>query len=125
MIARGERDLADGNIAVARQFLLRAAEAGLAHGALLLASTYDAYELARMGVRGVQANPSVARMWYERARARGERSGSAPAETGRVTGAVAGAMVDRTSARAVPLETLSPAVERFFWKAFATAAFRL
>jgi TPR repeat protein len=68
MIARGERDLADGNIAVARQFLLRAAEAGLAHGALLLASTYDAYELARMGVRGVQANPSVARMWYERAR---------------------------------------------------------
>jgi Glycosyl transferase family 2 len=68
MIARAERDLADGNIAAARQFLLRAAEAGLARGALLLASTYDAYELARMGVRGVQANPSVARVWYERAR---------------------------------------------------------
>jgi len=58
MIARGERDLANGNIAVARQFLLRAAEAGLARGALLLASTYDAHELARMGVRGVQASPA-------------------------------------------------------------------
>jgi Glycosyl transferase family 2 len=68
MIARGERELADGNIAVARQFFLRGAEAGLARGALLLASTYDANELARMGVRGVQASSAVARIWYERAR---------------------------------------------------------
>ena len=68
MIARGERDLLDGNVSLARQFFLRAAEAGLARAALQLAATYDARELARLGVRGVQPNPALARKWYERAR---------------------------------------------------------
>ena len=67
MVARGERDLADGNVASARQFFLRAATAGLARGALLLAATYDPRELARLGVLGVQPSPAVARKWYERA----------------------------------------------------------
>ena len=68
MVARGERDLQDGNVALARQFFLRAAEAGLARGALLLAATYDPRELARMRVHGVQPSPELARKWYERAR---------------------------------------------------------
>ncbi len=68
MVARGERDLQEGNVALARQFFLRAAEAGLARGALLLAATYDPRELARMRVQGVQPNPELARKWYERAR---------------------------------------------------------
>jgi TPR repeat protein len=68
LLARGERDLADGNVAMARQAFLRAAEAGMAHGALLLAATYDAHEFARLGVQGVQANPRLARIWYQRAR---------------------------------------------------------
>jgi hypothetical protein len=67
MVARGERDLADGNVASARQFFLRAATAGLARGAFLLAATYDPRELARLGVLGVQPNLAVARKWYERA----------------------------------------------------------
>lgn len=68
LVARGERDLQDGNIAMARQFFLRAAEMGLARGALLLAATYDPRELSRLSVRGVQPNPALARKWYERAK---------------------------------------------------------
>ena len=66
-IARGERNLADGNVAAARQFFQRAAEAGVASGALLLASTYDPHELGRLGVHGVLPNPAIARKWYRRA----------------------------------------------------------
>jgi TPR repeat protein len=60
--------VAQGNIATARQFFLRAAQLGMARGALLLAATYDPRELARWGARGVQANVGEARRWYERAR---------------------------------------------------------
>jgi TPR repeat protein len=67
MVARGERNLADGNVASARQFFLRAATAGLARGALLLAATYDPQELARLGVVGLQPSLAEARKWYERA----------------------------------------------------------
>jgi glycosyltransferase involved in cell wall biosynthesis len=67
MVERGERDLADGNVASARQFFLRAATTGLARGALLLAATYDPQELARLGVVGLQPSPAEARKWYERA----------------------------------------------------------
>ncbi len=67
LIARGERDLELGNIAQARQFFLRAAQIGLAQGALLLAATYDPRELARMGSVSVQPNVAEARKWYMRA----------------------------------------------------------
>lgn len=72
LIARGERDMQDGNVSLARQFFLRAAEAGLARGALLLGATYDQRELARQNVRSVQPNPALARKWYERARELGD-----------------------------------------------------
>jgi hypothetical protein len=67
-VVRGERELEEGNVAIARQFFLRAAEAGLARGALLLATTYDPRELQRMHVQGLQPDPAQARKWYERAR---------------------------------------------------------
>lgn len=67
LVARGERDLEQGNIANARQFFLRAAQAGLARGAFLLATTYDPRELTRMRAIGVQPNIAEARKWYERA----------------------------------------------------------
>ena len=67
-IARGEREIEQGNVAVARQFFLRAAQFGLARGALLLAATYDPRELARWGAQGIQPNLTEARRWYERAR---------------------------------------------------------
>jgi hypothetical protein len=68
MIARGQHLLDDGSVSQAREFFLRAAEAGLAKGAFLLASTYDARELSRLGVMGVQPNAALARTWYQRAR---------------------------------------------------------
>jgi hypothetical protein len=68
LVVRGEREIDQGNIAVGRQFFVRAAQVGLARGALLLAATYDSRELARWGVQGVQPNLAEARKWYERAR---------------------------------------------------------
>lgn len=67
-VARGEAELAQGNVAMARQFFVRAAQAGLGRGALLLAATHDPRELARWRVQGVQPNLAEARKWYERAR---------------------------------------------------------
>ena len=67
-VARGERELEQGQIAIARQFFLRAAQVGYAPGALLLAATYDPRELARWRVQGVQPNLDEARKWYQRAR---------------------------------------------------------
>lgn len=68
LVALGERYLEQGNIEVARQFFRRAANAGLAEGALRLAATYEAAELARLGVQGVVADSAEALRWYERAR---------------------------------------------------------
>lgn len=67
-ISRGNEQLAQGNIAAARLFYQRAADAGLAQGALALAATYDPAELERIGVRFLQPDPLMARKWYERAR---------------------------------------------------------
>ncbi len=72
-IARGRVQAESGNIAAARLFYRRAADAGLAEGALALAATYDPVELARMRVAGVQPDIALAREWYEKARALGAR----------------------------------------------------
>jgi TPR repeat protein len=68
LLTRGERHLAQGNVAAARAFFRQAAEAGLAVGATLLAATYDPVELQRLRVVGVVADRNEARKWYERAR---------------------------------------------------------
>jgi hypothetical protein len=68
LLAVGERHLAQGNIAAARAFFRLAADAGLAVGATLLATTYDPVELQRLKVLGVVADPKEARKWYGRAR---------------------------------------------------------
>jgi TPR repeat protein len=49
-------------------FYQRAAEAGLALGAIRLAATFDPMELARLNVQGVRPDRDEARRWYERAR---------------------------------------------------------
>src|SRR5262245_61571690 len=77
MVARGEQELSQGNVSGARQFLLRAAETGLARAALLLGSTYDQHEFARLHIQGVQPNPSLARKWYLRAQELGEAEAGA------------------------------------------------
>jgi hypothetical protein len=68
MMAQGDRYLAQGNIALAREFFRRAADAGLAQAAIRAANTYDPAELSRLQVQGVVPNRAEARKWYERAR---------------------------------------------------------
>jgi hypothetical protein len=67
-ISRGNEQLGQGNVAAARLFFQRAADAGLAQGALALAATYDPSELDRIGARFVQPDTQIARKWYQRAR---------------------------------------------------------
>jgi hypothetical protein len=72
LVKRGDEQLSEGNVAAARLFYERAADAGLAQGAMALAGTFDGAELARLGVRGIQPDPKQARRWYERARQLGD-----------------------------------------------------
>jgi hypothetical protein len=66
---KGEENMRSGNINLARLFYKRSADAGWAPGALALAGTYDAEELASMSVvGGIQPDPSLAKKWYEAAR---------------------------------------------------------
>lgn len=76
LVKRGNEQLAEGGVAQARLFYERAAEAGLAEGAMAMAATYDAAELARLGVLGLQPDRNAARRWYERA----QQLGSTEAE---------------------------------------------
>lgn len=67
-MTRGLDYLAVGHVAAARDFFERAADLGLAAGALRLAATYDPVELERLKVQGIVADRALARKWYERAR---------------------------------------------------------
>jgi hypothetical protein len=67
LLSRGDRHVTDGNIAIARQFFIRAAELGLPIAAWRMAETYDPMALARGNVRGPVPDPVEARKWYERA----------------------------------------------------------
>jgi hypothetical protein len=71
LVKRGDEHLEEGGIAQARLLYERAAEAGLAQGAMALAATYDAAELSRLGVRGLQPDRALALRWYDRARQMG------------------------------------------------------
>lgn len=77
LLKDGDQQMAQGNIAAARVVYELAADAGFAQAAMALAGTYDAAELARLGVRGIQPNAQEAKRWYERAR----QLGSSDAET--------------------------------------------
>ena len=67
LVRQGDRYLAQGNVAVARQYFVRAANLGLAMAALKIAETYDPNELARLNVYGLKPNLAEARRWYQRA----------------------------------------------------------
>lgn len=68
LLRRGDEEMATGDIAAARLYFSRAAEAGLSEAALAMAATYDPQELARRPVAGLQPDTAEARKWYERAR---------------------------------------------------------
>ena len=68
LIARGDEQVDLGNILLARQYFLRAAQAGLAAAAFKLAETHDPHELARLNVHGPMPDLAEAKRWYARAR---------------------------------------------------------
>jgi len=76
-LARGRSLLQSGNIASARLFFRRAADAGLAEGALAMGETFDPAELDRLRAVGTHPDPAEARQWYEKAR---DLGGGQPAQ---------------------------------------------
>jgi curved DNA-binding protein CbpA len=67
LIGMGDRHLADGNIAIARQYFARAFDLGFAQAAIRVAETYEAQVLARLGAHGIKPNPVEAEKWRRRA----------------------------------------------------------
>ena len=70
--ALGDERLRQGDVASARLFYERAADAGNARAALMLGGTYDSSFLERLGVQGMRGDPAQAASWYRRARELGE-----------------------------------------------------
>lgn len=72
LVTRGDDFLRAGDIASARLFYERAADAGNGGAALRLGTTFDPGFLGRAGVRGDPGDPARASSWYRRARELGE-----------------------------------------------------
>ena len=72
LINRGDAFLSAGDIASARSFYERAADAGAAAASLRLGATFDPNFLGRAGVRGNPGDPAQAASWYRRARDLGD-----------------------------------------------------
>ena len=67
LLARGDVFLRAGDIASARLFYERAADAGNGQGALRMGATFDPIFLASAGLRNLRGDPAKARLWYHRA----------------------------------------------------------
>ncbi len=65
--AQGLVALAGGDVAAARAFLERAADAGDARALLVLGDAYDPGTLTRLGAVGLKGDPARARDYYQRA----------------------------------------------------------
>jgi TPR repeat protein len=68
LLKRGEELVATGELGPARLALRRAAEAGDANAAFVLATTYDPILLRARKVIGVAPDVAMARAWYEKAK---------------------------------------------------------
>jgi len=68
LLSRGDAVFGTGDIASARLFYERAADAGNAQAAIRLGETFDPAFLARAQMKGVRGDPAVALRWYKRAR---------------------------------------------------------
>jgi hypothetical protein len=76
LIHWGENFLAQGDVASARRFLERAAEARDPRATLMLGATYDPVGLKGMGVVGILPDLEQAHAWYMRAAEFGSREAS-------------------------------------------------
>jgi TPR repeat protein len=72
LVTRGDAFLTTGDIASARLFYERAADAGDSAAALRLGATFDPNFLGRVGIRGNPGDPAQAASWYRRARDLGD-----------------------------------------------------
>ena len=67
LLARGDERLRSGDVIAARLFYEKAADAGNAHGALMMGAMYDPKFLASIGVYGLRGDEKAALAWYRRA----------------------------------------------------------
>jgi hypothetical protein len=75
LVERGRGHFDAGDLAAARLFFRRAANAGDAAAALAMGATYDPDVLAKRLILGIEADAGAARMWYEKARELGSPEG--------------------------------------------------
>jgi TPR repeat protein len=68
LVARGDTLLSAGDVASARLFYERAADAGGGVAAIRLGETFDPLFLGRVHLSGVRGDPAAASFWYRRAR---------------------------------------------------------
>ena len=68
LLSRGRALLTSGDVAGARLILERAIDLGSPAAVLVMGETYDPAALAALGVRGVPAEVTRARSWYQKAR---------------------------------------------------------
>jgi TPR repeat protein len=71
MIERGRVLFEAGDVAAARLFFRRAANAGDASAAFAMGATYDPEVLTQRFIRGIEADAAEAQKWYEKARGMG------------------------------------------------------
>jgi hypothetical protein len=71
LLTRGDQFLSQSDVASARLFYERAAEAGDGRGALRMGMTFDPVFLARLRLHGVRTDKAQAIVWYRRASALG------------------------------------------------------
>jgi hypothetical protein len=76
LVARGDSFLGAGDIASARLFYERAADAGDGPAALRLGASFDPAFLDRAGIHSIRADPEQAASWYHRARELGDAAGN-------------------------------------------------
>jgi hypothetical protein len=81
LLARGDFLIAKGDVASARLFYERAAEAGQGQAALRLGESYDPAFLARVHLSGVRGDALAAARWYRRARELGTSEAATLLET--------------------------------------------
>ena len=68
LLQRADLYIRNGRLAEAREQLEQAAKLGSGVAALTLGAMYDPTRVAEFGNLGVQADPTLARAWYERAK---------------------------------------------------------
>jgi hypothetical protein len=73
MVERGRAFFDDGDVAAARTFFRRAANAGDSQAAIDMGSTYDPEVLAQRFTRGIRGDAEEAQRWYDKAKDMGQR----------------------------------------------------